>query len=92
MIDPAWTLGERFTVAYQLHGARTPGLYLEICDGRPPEISDRPPSGDPAATIVGVGDGLLPALAGARGENLFVRGDHGPLALVAQWLDRAQSA
>ena len=92
MIDPAWTLGARFTVAHQVPGAPTPSLYFEICDGRPLTISDRPAAPEPAATIVGAGDGLLPALAGARGEGLFARGDQRALGSIAQWLDRAQSA
>ncbi len=92
LIDPAWTIGERFAIAHQPPGARTAGMYLEVCDGHPPIASDRSPAVDPAATIVGPGEGLLPALAGARGEDLFVRGDPRPLGLVAQWLDRAQSA
>jgi hypothetical protein len=92
MLDPEWTTGEHFTIAHQPPGAPAPAYYLRVSDGGPPAILERAPADDAAATIVCPGEALLPALAGARGEGVFVRGDRRPLGLLAGWLERAQGA
>jgi hypothetical protein len=91
MIEPGWTAGERFTIAYEVPGARLALAFLHVRDGRAPVVLDRPAAGDAEATIVASPDLLLRALAGGRPPEVFVRGDQRLLRLIAGWLARAQS-
>jgi hypothetical protein len=89
MIEPAWTTGERFTIGHRESAAATPDAYLHIRDGRPPLASAEPPHGPVATVLESPADEVLGALAGATGT--LVVGEERPLALLGQWLDRAQS-
>jgi hypothetical protein len=71
-------------------GAPQPGFHLRISDGETPVVLDQPPAEGAGTTIVCPGDALLEALAGARGGNVFVRGDHRPAELISEWLEQAQ--
>lgn len=91
VIDPAWTAGERFTIAHEVRGARLAGAFLHVRDGGAPLVTDRPAAGPVETTIVSPADMLLPTLAGDRSADVFVRGEQRPLTLLAHWLERAQS-
>jgi hypothetical protein len=91
MIDPRWTVGEHFTIAYQLPSGGSPGPYLEVHDGRPATVTAET---DPAAvttTIACPADLLSAVLAGERPAGTSIRGEERPLELVRGWLERAQS-
>jgi hypothetical protein len=87
MIEPAWTTGERFIIGHREPAAAAPDAYLLIRDGRPPLASAEPPHGPVATLLEGPADEALGALVGATGAHV---GEETPLALLRQWLDRAQ--
>jgi hypothetical protein len=87
MIEAGWTAGERFIVGHRDPAAPTPDAYLHIRDGRPPLASAEPPHGPVASMLVCSEHDLLGCLASPDAE---VAGDERPVALVRQWLDRAQ--
>jgi hypothetical protein len=90
MIEPEWTAGERFTIGHRGAPAPSPDAYLHVLAGRPPLAAAEPPHGPVATVIVCPGDELLGVLAGEAGARFPVEGEQRPLALVRQWLDRAQ--
>jgi hypothetical protein len=93
MIEPAWTVGERFTLVHRLPDSPTASAHLEIRDGAPPSAAAGPPAGPADTTLVVAADALAHALATpeARAEA-SVEGRPEPLARLAEWLERAQSA
>jgi hypothetical protein len=92
MFDPGWTAGASFTLAHQATGSRVAETYLNVRDGHPLSVSDAAPPSPPETTIVCPPDSLLLVLAGVRRSDTFVRGEHRPLELLEQWLERAQSS
>ncbi len=90
MIEPEWTAGERFTIGHREAPAPAPDAYLHVLGGRPPLATAEPPHGPVAAVIVCPGEDLLGVLASESGARFVLEGDERPLALVRQWLDRAQ--
>jgi hypothetical protein len=87
MIEPGWTAGERFTIGHREPSAPAPDGYLHIRDGRPPLASAEAPHGPVASVLVCPADALLRSLADPDAE---VVGEDRPVALLRQWLDRAQ--
>ncbi|HEY1519571.1 MAG TPA: hypothetical protein VGF91_24295 [Solirubrobacteraceae bacterium] len=91
MIEPEWTAGERFTIGHREAPGPTPDAYLHVLAGKPPLVAAEPPHGPVATVIVCSGGELVGVLAGEPGARFSVEGEDRPLALVRQWLDRAQS-
>jgi hypothetical protein len=89
MIDPAWTVRERFTLAHV--GSETATTYMIVSDGRPIEVTRTAPEGRITATLSGTADHLLAALSGQAVSGLTVTGDAGALTSLRQWIKRAQS-
>ena len=89
MIEPEWTAGERFTLAHQPPGDPAPDSYLHVRDGRPPLASVEAPHGPVASVLESPAGDLLGVLAGVNEARQL--GEARPLALLRQWLDRAQS-
>ena len=90
MIEPAWTAGERFSIAHQEPGAAAPDAFLQVRDGKPPLASAEAPHGPVASIVVCPADELLPALSGDHVASVAISPDDRPIALIRQWLDRAQ--
>ena len=90
MIEPEWTAGERFTIGHRDAPVPAPDAYLHVLGGRPPLATAEPPHGPVATVIVCPGEQLLGVLAGEPGARFALEGEERPLALVRQWLDRAQ--
>ena len=90
MIEPAWTAGERFSIAHQEPGAAAPDAFLKVRDGKPPLASAEAPHGPVASIVVCPADELLPALSGDHVASVAISPDDRPIALIRQWLDRAQ--
>jgi hypothetical protein len=88
MIDPAWTAGERFTIAHEDGEAST---YVQVSDGAALTVSTLAPAPPAVSTITCSADSLLLLLAGGRPEPLALRGEARPLALLLDWVQRAQS-
>jgi hypothetical protein len=87
-IEPFRTAGERFTIAHRDPALGAPDAYLRVRDARPPVASTFPPHGPVSTVVVCPEDDLLGVLAG---RDARVEGEERPLALLRQWLDRAQS-
>jgi hypothetical protein len=90
MIEPSWTAGERFTISHREQSAPSPDAYLHVRDARAPMVTEEPPHGPVATTIACQPDALLAVLAGDQVAFAAISGDQRPLALIRQWLDRAQ--
>ena len=89
MIEPDWTAGERFTIGHRVQDAVSPDAYLHVRGGKPPLASAEPPHGPVTSVLVCPADEVLDGLAGTTPARL--EGEERPLALLRQWLDRAQS-
>jgi hypothetical protein len=92
MLDPAWTVGQRFTVAHRLPTAETAGAHLVVKDGGPLTAGEGPPPGPADTVIVAPGDAFPGALSANAPADVRVEGRSEPLAQLMAWLDRAQSA
>ena len=90
MIEPDWTAGERFTIGHREAAVPAPDAYLHVLGAKPPLATAEPPHGPVATVIVCSGEELLGVLAGEPGARFALEGEERPLALVRQWLDRAQ--
>ncbi|HVR04405.1 MAG TPA: hypothetical protein VMS02_00070 [Solirubrobacteraceae bacterium] len=90
MIEPEWTAGERFTIGHREAAVPAPDAYLHVLGGRPPLAAAEPPHGPVATVIACAGEELLGVLAGEPGARFALEGEDRPLALVRQWIDRAQ--
>lgn len=91
-IDPRWTDGERFVIAWAIQG--TPGamLYVAVDDGRPLAVSHRLPAA-PDATLYLSEPAFLALLAAAPipgGERVLINGRHEPVERLLEWTDRVQ--
>jgi len=89
MIEPDWTAGERFTIGHRVQDVASPDAYLHVRDGKPSLASAEPPHGPVTSVLVCPADEVLDGLAGTTPARL--EGEERPLALLRQWLDRAQS-
>jgi hypothetical protein len=91
MIDPTWTRGERFVVGHV--DERGAAVHLQIRDGRAPRVTRGAPAGRVATVLRGSADGLCESLAAPPGTSPAVpcSGDRGPLELLREWVNRAQS-
>jgi hypothetical protein len=91
MVDPGWTVGERFTIAHQETGAPIAGTYLLVRDGAPLSVTATPPRAPILTTIVGPAVELVPVLSGDRPAGSEIHGDSRPVELLRGWLELAQS-
>ena len=89
MIEPEWTVGERFTIAHREPADPSTDAYLYVRNGRAPLASADTPHGPISTVIVCAPDELLGVLAGSALADEIV-GDDRPLSLLLQWLERAQ--
>jgi hypothetical protein len=93
MIEPAWTVGERFTLAHRLSESPTATVHLEVRDGAPISTAAGPPPGPADATVVAPADALPAALTTPPPlPEVTIEGRPEPLARLGEWLERAQSA
>jgi hypothetical protein len=92
-IDPAWTAGQRFAIAYELAGPKPATHHFLVADGSPVVTGTGLPPGGAAATVGVAREALLPLLARLAlppGERATVHGDLERLALLHRWTDRVQ--
>jgi hypothetical protein len=90
MVEPAWTVGQRFTIAHLEGSESGPATYLNVRRGEPLIVTAAPPLGPMAATIVSRGESLLAMLAGKPDVEASISGDRGQLLGLLGWLERAQ--
>jgi hypothetical protein len=92
-VDPVWTVGNDFTVAYVIQGSAE-AVYVRVRDGAPIAVSAQLSDGDqPAATVYVSERALLRVVAGVAplpDEPALFSGDRGPVELLRGWFARAQ--
>jgi hypothetical protein len=88
MVEPAWTRGERFTLAHEDPRAASTFLTVQAAGGV--SVARRPPEGRVATTVACPAGQLLAVLAGEPVPGVVVRGDERPLATVREWIKLAQ--
>jgi hypothetical protein len=90
MVQPSWTADERFTIAHFDGGPTGPAVYLNIRRGEWATVTDAPPLGPVATTVVCPAETLLAVLAGNLDAGATISGDAAPLLALLGWLERAQ--
>jgi hypothetical protein len=91
-IDPSWTTGRRFELAFDIKDASGVVIYIRVCDGEPILVS-RTPVGQPIATVSLTAHALVCLLAGAQApaeHQTMVIGDATSVDMFLQWTARAQ--
>ncbi len=91
-IDPAWTTGRRFELAFDIQDAEGIVIYIRVCDGEPILVS-RTPVGQPIATVSLSAHALVCLLAGTQAPSehrTTVLGDATSVDMFLQWTARAQ--
>ena len=91
MIEPSWTVGERFTLGHETRGGDR-REYLLVRDGARPCVSRHPPLGPVASTILCPDEQLFPLLAGGSAPEGTVLGRAEPVAQLREWIARAERA
>ncbi len=92
-VDPKWTAGERFVVAFAISGATPTVLYVGVTDGAPITVSPRSLDAPPAATLYLSERACLNLLARTplpAGERVLCAGDLAVAERLVGWMDRAQ--
>ncbi len=91
-IDPTWTTGRRFELAFEIDDTSGIVIYVRVCDGEPILVS-RTAVGQPVATISLSGHALVCLLAGTQPpleHRTLVSGDVTSVDMFLQWTARAQ--
>src|SRR5437763_7055625 len=97
LIDPEWTRGRDFTVAYDVTGQGGGTWYVQVHDGRPLAVSTEAPNGGADGAIrLGfevfrglLGGGITPPEACWQ-RLAEMEGDIYPIRLLVGWLARSQ--
>ena len=92
-VEPVWTRGHRFSVAYAIGGDGT--FTVVAADGGPLRVLPETPvsAGEIAATVVVGAPAFMPVLAGQAppaGETATVVGDRRVVDLLHTWFDLAR--
>jgi hypothetical protein len=91
MIDPAWTVGERFTIAHRLPDSATATAHLEVWDGASVSAGEGASAGPADTTIVCPVEAFLTALTRQPAPGVTVEGRPELLRRLVDWVERAQS-
>src|SRR5918911_3336071 len=97
LIDPEWTRGHRFTIAYELTGEGGGRWYVHVNDGERVRVTTEPPD-EPVAgttrvsvdTFRGLVAGQITPAQSMREQLADVEGDIFPTVVVGRWIERAQ--
>lgn len=97
MIDPEWTRGHRFVVAYDIEGSGGGPWFIHVNDGERVKVSTERPQGKVAATATVSMDSyhllisgeLTPTRAMQR-QLTKIDGEIHPIILVGRWIERSQ--
>src|SRR5205085_5564241 len=101
LIDPEWTRGHRFTIAYEIRpGADGNGggsWYVRVNDGERPQVTTDPPAESADATVRLdydtyrrlIGGEISPA-QGMREQLTDIEGEIHPVTLLGRWIERSQ--
>ncbi|HKP91942.1 MAG TPA: SCP2 sterol-binding domain-containing protein [Thermoleophilaceae bacterium] len=96
LIDPEWTRGHSFSIAYELGGDGGGKWYVHVNDGERVQVTTEP-NGDVAATtrvsvdtFRGLVTGEITPAQSMREQRAEIDGDIYPTVLVGRWIERAQ--
>jgi ribonucleoside-diphosphate reductase beta chain len=98
LIDPEWTRGHRFVVAYEVTGEGGGRWYVHVNDGQRVRVTTEPPEHEPVAGTTRVSAhnfrGLIagettPTVA-LRDQMVEPEGDLFPAIVLGRWIDRSQ--
>jgi ribonucleoside-diphosphate reductase beta chain len=95
LIDPEWTRGHRFVVAYEITSLGT--WYVQVNDGQPVRVSTEPPAeGVDATARVGadtyrglISGEITPSVAMQK-QLTDVEGEIYPVTILGRWIERSQ--
>ena len=97
MIDPDWTCGHTFAIAYELTGDGGGKWFVHVDDGNRVRVTTEPPDGHVAATTrVSVDtfkrlvSGEISPAQSMREQLADIEGEIYPTVLVGRWIERAQ--
>ena len=90
MIDPGWTRGSRFELAYRA-GADDPVSVLTVRDGAPVQTGETLSEAATTAVLTVASDELLALFDGVGAESIEIDGDPVALTKLQSWVKRAQS-
>ena len=91
-IDPAWTKGQRFVIAFVVRDKQSATIFVAVRDGEPVAVT-RVPDLDPAVTVRCCELAFMSLLAGVEppaGQQIAIEGTRAMLDLVISWTDRVQ--
>jgi ribonucleoside-diphosphate reductase beta chain len=95
LIDPEWTRGHEFTVAYEIEGAGQ--WFVRVSDGAPVAVStERPGDGVDGTSRLGLdtytalATGAITPPDAMRRHLIDIDGQIYPVTLLGRWIDRAQ--
>ena len=95
LIDPEWTRGHRFVVAYEITGEGGGKWFVHVNDGDRLRVTTQPVEADGTTrvtidTFVGLITGRITPAQSMREQLAEVEGQLFPTVLVGRWIDRAQ--
>ncbi|MEA2387150.1 MAG: ribonucleoside-diphosphate reductase beta chain, partial [Thermoleophilaceae bacterium] len=93
MIDPEWTRGHSFTVAYVIR--ETGSWYVKVSDGAPVTVSTEDSEADARLTLSldtyrGLLTGSMTPSEAMHRHLIHVEGELYPTTLLGRWIDRSQ--
>jgi hypothetical protein len=93
-IDPAWTKGHRFTVAFVIAGDDERAWHVRVADGAAPAVAEGLPGEGATATLEADPAALQALLGGDTPHPVSgdprVTGNPHAMTLLGEWMDRAQ--
>jgi ribonucleoside-diphosphate reductase beta chain len=97
MIDPEWTRGHSFVIAYEISGEGGGTWYVHVHDGQRVRVTTEPPAAAVTATTRVSVDTFKRLVSGTvtpaqtmREQLAEVEGEIFPTVLVGRWIERAQ--
>ena len=100
LIDPDWTQGHDFTVAYDVTGDGGGSWYVTVRDGEPLVVTREPPDGREVLGTASVSfdsyqrmaSGQVSPAQGMQNQLTTIEGKIHPITLLGRWIARAQGA
>jgi hypothetical protein len=93
-IEPAWTKGHRFTVAFVVPGGEDLAWHVRVADGAPLVVTAGLPAEEATATLEALPAAMQSLLGGETphltGADPRITGNPHAMTLLGEWMDRAQ--
>ena len=97
MVDPEWTRGHSFTIAYEVVGEGGGRWFVHVNDGERLRVTTEPPAGPVAATtrvsletFTGLMSGQITPAQSMREQRAEIEGEIYPIVMLGRWIDRSQ--